>query len=114
MFLVAVGLYLGIAAVEVYRAKEFHVHMAVDTRKSPPSITAMGGMQPPFWPCYVRRVFGQPWRGLPLCVPTPGYEAEDCEFALPEMVMRIGNQVVYQASPKQAEKVDEILKRKAK
>ncbi len=114
VILVAVGLYLGIAAVDVYRTKESHVHVAVDTRTPTPSVAIMGGMEPPFWPRYLRRLAGLPWRGLAFCGPTPGLEGEECEFAHPEMVVKFGKEVAYQASPVQARKLEEILKRQAK
>lgn len=110
----AVGLYLGIAALDVYWAKETHVHCAVDVSGAAPGMAIMGGMEPPFWPRYVRRVFGRPWKGLALCGSTPGFEAEQCELEYPQMAVKIGNQKAYHCGPVQTDRIEEILKQRGK
>jgi hypothetical protein len=104
----ALVIWLGIAAVDVYSAKEHHVHMGIDLRGTP-SLAAMGGMEPPFWPRYWRRLLGRPWRSQPLCPPTPGVEDEECEFAHPEMVFMFGSQKTYHGNSRQAVRLNEIL-----
>ncbi len=112
--LCALSLYLGIAALDVYWSKETHVHCAVDVSGATPSMAIMGGMEPPFWPRYVRRVFGRPWKGLSLCGPTPGFEAEQCEIEYPQMAVQIGTQKAYQGGPIQMNRIDEILQQRGK
>src|SRR3954453_17781247 len=64
MLLIAVFLGLAIPAVEVYQAKEHHTHLGVDMGE-PPTLAAWGGIQPPFWPRYLRRLTDRSWRHQP-------------------------------------------------
>src|SRR5262245_53296854 len=82
----AVILWLALPAVEVYRTKEYHVHQGIDMRGTP-TLAAWGGIEPPFWPRYLKRLAGRPWRRQPDCGFRTGYEDDRCEFAHPEMVV---------------------------
>lgn len=108
--LIAVGLGLGLPAIEVYRTKDYHGHTGIDTARTP-TLTARTWVEAPFWPRYLRRLCGQTWRNQPLCGPTPGYEAEICEFAEPDikMVGRFG--VAYRFTSAQARALAEIQER---
>jgi hypothetical protein len=56
---IAVILWLGIPAIEVYRYKEYHVHQGTGSTKG--SVVAQGGIPAPFWPRYWKRLAGRPW-----------------------------------------------------
>jgi hypothetical protein len=101
-----VAVWLSMSAYEVYSAKDVHMHTFVDTSE-PPSLA--GWNRPaPFWPRYARRLLGRPWRRQPLCEPTPGAEEEMCEFAHPEMAVKIGGRVAYEFSSEQGDRLEAI------
>jgi hypothetical protein len=108
----ALILALAIPAVEVYQTKEPHVHMGIDMQGTP-SLASWGGIEPPFWPRYLRRLAGRPWRRHPDCGFRTGYEADRCEFAYPEMALKIGNRVAYHFDSDQAKRLEAILKQRA-
>lgn len=112
IFLIAVLLGLAIPAVEVYQANKYHTHLGVDT-SDPPSLAGWGGIQPPFWPRYLRRVAGRPWRNQP-CGFKTGFECDRCEFAYPDMVVRVGTRKAYQHDSEQGARLEEILKERAR
>lgn len=112
ILLIAVLLALAIPAVEVYQAKELHTHTGIDMRE-PPTLAGWGGIQPPFWPRYLKRLIGRPWLRQP-CGFKTGYEADCCEFANPDMVIWVGNRKAYQFDSEQGERLEEILREKAK
>jgi hypothetical protein len=112
ILLIAVFLGLAIPAVEVYQAKEHHTHLGIDMSE-PPTLSAWGGIQPPFWPRYLKRLTGRPWRHQP-CGFKTGYESDRCEFAYPEMVVRVGKHKAYQFDSEQGDRLEEILKQRAK
>ena len=98
-----VAVWLSLSAYEVYSAKDVHMHTFVETSE-PPSLA--GWNRPaPFWPRYARRLLGRPWRRQPLCEPTAGVEEEMCEFAHPEMAIKIGGRVAYQFSSEQGDRL---------
>jgi hypothetical protein len=101
-----VAVWLSLSAYEVYSAKDVHMHTFVETSE-PPSLA--GWNRPaPFWPRYARRLLGHPWRRQPLCEPTPGAEEEMCEFAHPEMAVKIGGRVAYEFSSEQGDRLEAI------
>ena len=107
-FVLVAGLavWLSVSAYEVYSAKDVHVHTYVDTGE-PPHLA--GWNRPaPFWPRYARRLLGRPWRRQPLCEPTPGAEEEMCEFAHPEMAVKIGGRVAFGFSSEQGDRLEAI------
>ena len=106
VLLAGLALWLDVAAVEVYSAKDFHVHTYVDTG-DPPHLAAWN-RPAPFWPRYFQRLLGRPWRRQPLCGPTPSALEELCEFAHPEMVLRIGGRVAYNFSSEQGDRLEVI------
>jgi hypothetical protein len=108
VFVIALVLGLAIPAVEVYRTKEPHVHTGIDTT-GVPILAAWGGIEPPFWPRYAKRLAGRPWRRQP-CGFNTGFEADRCEFAHPEMVLKIGNQAAYNFASEQGDRLEAILK----
>ena len=55
VLLIAVILGLTIPAVEVYRAKEQHVHIGIDVSETP-TLASSAGIEPPFWSRYLRRI----------------------------------------------------------
>jgi len=112
MLLIAVFLGLAIPAVEVYQAKEHHTHLGVDMGE-PPTLAAWGGIQPPFWPRYLRRLTGRSWCHQP-CGFKTGYESDRCEFAYPDMVLWVGNRKAFQFDSDQGDRLEEILKERAK
>jgi len=112
VLLIAVTLGLTIPAVEVYRAKEHHVHMGIDMSETP-TLASWAGIEPPFWPRYLRRITGRPWLRQP-CNFRTGYEADRCEFAYPVMAIKIGNRVAYQFDSDQADRLEEILRERSK
>lgn len=105
--LVAVILALTIPAIEVYRAKENHVHTGVDSRQTP-GLASGGGIEPPFWPRYLRRLAGRPWRRQGPCGTVTGFDVDYCEFAHPEMRVEYGGQSAYQFAPEHFERLEEI------
>jgi hypothetical protein len=107
--LVAVILALAIPAIEVYRSKESHVHTGVDTAGTP-TLAGWGGIQPPFWPRYLKRLAGRPWRRQPDCGFKTGFAADRCEFAHPEMVLKLGSRSAYQFDSDQEDVLEAILK----
>lgn len=107
----AIALGLGIPAVEVYTTKDHHTHTAVDVRGTP-TLAGLGGVQPPFWPRYVRRILGRPWRKQPVCETTPGFEAELCEYAHPEIAIKIGARTAYTFTSEQADHLNAIQTRR--
>jgi hypothetical protein len=101
-----VAVWLSLSAYEVYSTKDVHIHTFVETSE-PPSLA--GWNRPaPFWPRYARRLLGRPWRRQPLCEPTPGAEEEMCEFAHPEMAVKIGGRVAYEFSSEQGDRLEAI------
>jgi hypothetical protein len=110
---IAVILALAIPAAEVYRAKEYHTHMGIDTRGTP-TLTGWSGIQPPFWPRYLKRLSGRPWKRQPDCGFKTGFAADRCEFAHPEMVLKIGTRSAYQFDSDQEEELQAILKERPK
>jgi hypothetical protein len=112
ILLIAVFLGLAIPAVEVYQAKEHHTHLGIDMSE-PPTLSAWGGIQPPFWPRYFKRLTGRPWRQQP-CRFKTGYESDRCEFAYPDMVVGVGKRKAYQFDSEQHDRLEEILKQRAK
>lgn len=108
VLLIAVILGLSIPAVDVYRTKEPHTHLGIDT-SDPPRLAGWGGIQPPFWPRYLRRLTGRPWRRQP-CGFVTGYDSDRCEFAYPDMVIVIGGRKVYQFDSDLGERLEEIKK----
>lgn len=104
--------WLAASALEVYSAREAHMHTYVGTEE-PPRWT--GWNRPaPFWPRYIRKLIGRPWRRQPLCGPTPGALAELCEFAHPEMAHSIGGKVVYEFSEEQGDVLEAIEAERAR
>jgi hypothetical protein len=110
---IAVILALAIPAIEVYRTKEYHTHMGIDTRGTP-TLASWAGIQPPFWPRYLKRLSGRPWKRQPDCGFKTGFAADRCEFAHPEMVLKIGTRSVYQFDSDQEEELQAILKERPK
>jgi hypothetical protein len=108
----AVVLGLAIPAVEVYRAKEYHVHIGVDP--SGPAVSNWGGIEPPFWPRYLKRLAGRPWRGVGPCGFDTGLEVDHCEFAHPEMRVEYGGRTAYQFSGEHAKRLEEIKRTRAR
>jgi hypothetical protein len=112
ILLIAVALGLAIPALEVCQAKERHAHLGIDMNE-PPTLSAWGGIQPPFWPRYLKRLTGRPWRRQ-RCGFKTGYEADRCEFAYPDMIVWVGSRRAYQFDSKQADRLQEILKQRAR
>jgi hypothetical protein len=112
ILLIAVALGIAIPAVEVYQAKEHHAHLGIHM-SDPPTLSAWGGIQPPFWPRYLKRMTGRPWRHQP-CGFKTGYDADRCEFAYPDMIVWVGNQKAYHFNSEQGDRLEEILKQRAK
>jgi len=112
ILLIAVFLGLAIPAVEVYQAKEHHTHLGIDMSE-PLTLYACGGIQPPFWPRYLKRLTGRPWRHQP-CGFKTGYESDRCEFAYPDMVVWVGKRKAYQFDSEQRDRLEEIRKQRAK
>jgi hypothetical protein len=101
-----VVVWLSVSAYEVYSAKDVHMHTYVDTGE-PPRLA--GWNRPaPFWPRYARRLLGRSWRRQPLCEPTPGADEEMCEFAHPEMAVKMGGRVAYEFSSEQGDRLEAI------
>src|SRR4051812_27154784 len=112
VLLIAIALALGIPAVEVDRTKDYHTHTFVDVRGTP---TLGAWRRPaPFWPRYARRLLGRPWSKQPVCGPTPGVEAELCEFAHPEMRMEIGGRTAYTFTSEQGDRLEAIEQQRAR
>ena len=109
VFFIAVILGLAIPAVEVYRTKGYHVHMGINIQ-GPPILASWGGIQPPFWPRYLKRLSGRPWRRQPDCGFKTGFAADRCEFAHPEMVLKLGSRSAYQFDSDQEQELEAILK----
>ena len=108
VFVLVAGLavWLSALAYEVYSAKDVHVHTYVDTGEPPHLV---GWNRPaPFWPRYARRLLGRPWRRQPLCEPTPGAEEEMCEFAHPEMAVKIEARVAFGFTSEQGDRLEAI------
>ena len=103
--------WLVVCAFEVQGARDSHVHTYVDTG-DPPGLAAWN-RPAPFWPRYVRRLLGRPWRRQPLCEPIPGAEEELCEFAHPEMAHMLGGKVAYEFSSDQGDRLEAIEKERA-
>ncbi|WP_165246862.1 hypothetical protein [Paludisphaera soli] len=97
---------LAIPAAEVYRTKEYHVHVGVDPKG--PNVASWGGIEPPFWPRYLKRLAGRPWRGVGPCGFATGFEVDHCEFAHPEMRVEFGGRAAYQFSGEHAKRLEEI------
>jgi hypothetical protein len=102
-----------ILAVDVYRTKEYHVHMGIDIQRTP-TLASWGGIQPPFWPRYLKRLSGRPWRRQPDCGFRTGFASDRCEFAHPEMVLKIGTRSAYQFDSDQEQELQAILKERDK
>jgi hypothetical protein len=113
VLLCAIALGLGIPAVEVYSTKDYHTHTAVDVRGTP-TLAGLGGVQPPFWPRYARRILGLPWRKQPVCGTTPGFEAELCEYAHPEIAIKIGGRTAYTFTSEQDKHLNAIKTQRAR
>jgi hypothetical protein len=111
--IIAVILGIALPAWEVYSAKEYHVHQGIDMSGGTPTLASWGGIQPPFWPRYLRRLTGRPWRRQP-CTFRTGFDSDRCEFAHPDMAMKIGNRVVYNMDSDLADRLEEILAERAK
>jgi hypothetical protein len=79
VFVIAVILWLGIPATEVYTCKEYHVHEGTGSSKD--SAVAQAGIPAPFWPRYWRRLAGHPWRKQP-CDVRVGLPNERCELPM--------------------------------
>ena len=112
VFFIAVCLGLGIPAVEVYRTKEYHGHTGIDTRGTP-TLAGWAGIQPPFWPRYLKRLAGRPWKRQPDCGLVTGFIADRCELRHPEMVLRIGGRSAYPFDSDQEERFEAILTERA-
>jgi hypothetical protein len=98
--------WLSVSAIEVNSVRDYHVHTYVDTR-DPPSLTAWN-RPAPFWPRYIQKLLGRPWWRRPLCGLTEYAEGELCEFAHPEMAIKIGSRVAYNFSSEQGERLKAI------
>lgn len=112
VLLIAIVLGLAVPAIEVYRAKEPHVHMGIDTRGAP-VLASWAGIEPPFWPRYLRRLSGRPWRRQP-CTFRTGYDSDRCEFAHPDMAVEFGSRVLYQFDSDLADRLKEIQSERTK
>jgi hypothetical protein len=112
ILLIAVSLGLAIPAVEVYQANGYHTHLGIDMSE-PPILSAWGGIQPPFWPRYLKRLTGRPCRHQP-CGFKTGYAADRCEFAYPDMIVWVGKRKAYHFASEQCDRLEEILKQRAK
>jgi hypothetical protein len=112
IFLVATILGLAVPAIEVYIANEHHVHQGIEISGTP-TLASWAGIQPPFWPRYLRRLTGRPWRRQP-CTFRTEFDADCCEFAYPDMAVRVGNRVVYQFDSDLETRLEEILAEKTK
>jgi hypothetical protein len=111
VLIAGLALWLSISAFEVYSARETHMHTYVDTGAVP---RLTGWNRPaPFWPRYVRKLLGRPWRRQPICGPTPGAEEELCEFAHPEMAHKFGGKVAYDFSSEQGDRLEAIENERA-
>jgi hypothetical protein len=113
VLLCAIALALGIPAVEVYSTKDYHTHTAIDVRGTP-ALAGLGGVQSPFWPRYARRIVGRPWRKQPVCGTTPGFEVELCEYAHPEIAIKIGGRAAYTFTSEQGDRLTAIKTRQAR
>jgi hypothetical protein len=102
----AAALGLAIPAAEVYRAEESHVHIGVDPTQR--CVAMWFGIEPPFWPRYLKRLAGRPWRGASACGFETGFEVEHCEFDHPEMRVGSGGRTRYRFSPEHARRLEEI------
>jgi hypothetical protein len=101
-----VVVWLSVSAYEVHSVKDVHVHTYVNTGE-PPHLA--GWNRPaPFWPRYARSLLGRPWRRQPLCEATPGAPEEMCEFAHPEMAVKIGDRVAFGFSSEQSALLEAI------
>ena len=85
------GLFLGLGlpAAEVYRSDECHPHAFID-----PSGKGIRGfvdvdenVNSPFWPRYLRRISGKPWKHQQICGGSRGRLEEICEFEHPDNFM---------------------------
>jgi hypothetical protein len=112
IFLVATMLGLAVPAIEVYTANEYHVHQGIEISGTP-TLASWAGIQPPFWPRYLRRLTGRPWRRQP-CTFRTGFDADRCEFAYPDMAVKIGNRVAYQFDSDLETRLEEILAERTK
>jgi hypothetical protein len=101
-----VVVWLSVSAYEVYSAKDVHMHTYVDTGE--PRHLAGWNRPAPFWPRYARRLLSRPWRRQPLCEPTLGAQEEMCEFAHPEIAVRIGDRVAFGFSSEQGDRLEAI------
>ena len=109
---IAVILALAIPAAEVYRDKEYHTHLGIDTRGTP-TLAGWSGIQSPFWPRYLKRLAGRPWKRQPDCGFKTGFAADRCEFAYPDMVLKIGTRSAFQFDSDQEDELQAILKERA-
>jgi hypothetical protein len=107
VLLIAVGLGLAVPALEVYSAKDYHTHTAIDMRGTP-CLTGMGGIEAPFWRRYWRRILGLPWRHQPVCGPTAGFAVELCEFAHPEIRIEVSGRVAYTFTSEQGDRLQAL------
>jgi hypothetical protein len=79
VLLIAVIFWLGVPAVEVYRTKEYHVHVGVGSRND--EIVARSGVPAPFWSRYWKRLRGRTWLAQ-ACDVRVGFERERCELPM--------------------------------
>jgi hypothetical protein len=81
---------LGLPAAEVYRSDERHPHAFIDPSGNGAIfyIDVDDNVTSPFWPRYLRRVSGKPWKYQNLCSGTRGRLEEICQFEHPFNIMR--------------------------
>ena len=80
-----IALHMGLAALRVSSAKEYHGHTWVHVQGGKPFFTLASAEQPPFWPRYWRYLLGVRWKGLPMCRTVEGRLLDTCEVAHPEI-----------------------------
>jgi len=109
-----IGLVFGLAipAVEVYSAKEYHIHTYVETKGRP--CLASWRRPAPFWPRYGRRLIGLPWRTQPVCGTLADSLEVYCEFSHPEMRVEVEGRVAYTFSSEQEDRLEALEEQRAK
>jgi hypothetical protein len=107
---VAIGLWAGLRAREVYLDNDYHLHVYVHWINGEPGMTWDGAASPPFWPRYWRHLVGLPWKAQPVCGKGAGHIEEACSFANPELFPKRSPGMALVAPRKIEEAYDRMMK----
>jgi hypothetical protein len=98
ILMISVVLGFGIPALEVLRTKQSHEHTYIGNNRGRWGLL-IEFVDAPFWPRYLQRLLGKPWKEQPLCQASTRRIEEVCSFAHPEIVVKKGD--LYDHTPVQ-------------